>query len=79
MLCPHSLNACNLHLTNSVGHKVNDEKNAAKNPENALSNVESHLSLPFNSAINFWQKPYAQNKTLKIEWIYKWVIIVLSY
>lgn len=29
--------ACNLHLTNSVGHKVREEKNAAKKPADALA------------------------------------------
>lgn len=30
---------CNLHLTSSVGHSVNDEKNEAKNPANAKLHV----------------------------------------
>lgn len=29
---PVSRIACSLHLINSVGHNVNEEKNAAKNP-----------------------------------------------
>lgn len=31
-----SRNDCNLHLTSSVGHSVNDEKNDAITPANAL-------------------------------------------
>lgn len=31
-----SLNDCSLHLTSSVGHNVNDEKNAAITPATAL-------------------------------------------
>lgn len=36
---PVSRNACNLHLINSVGHNVNEEKNAAKKPAVAFSNA----------------------------------------
>lgn len=34
-----SRNDCNLHLTNSVGHNVNDEKNDAITPANALLRI----------------------------------------
>lgn len=32
-----SCNACSLHFTNSVGHKVKEEKKAAKKPAEALA------------------------------------------
>lgn len=35
-----SLIACRRHFTNSVGHRVSEEKNAAKNPADALLNVD---------------------------------------
>lgn len=35
-----SLAACNLHLINSVGHKENEEKKAAKHPAVALPNTD---------------------------------------
>lgn len=35
--CWVSCKACNLHLISSVGHKVSEEKNAAKNPAEAFA------------------------------------------
>jgi len=34
-----SLMSCNLHFISSVGHKVNEEKNAAKNPKNRINGL----------------------------------------
>jgi hypothetical protein len=50
---PVSLKACNLHLINSVGHKVNEEKNAAKKPAKALSKTVNDLVLPIVE-LTFW-------------------------
>lgn len=33
--------ACSWHFTSSVGHKVKDEKNAAKNPADAFPKVDN--------------------------------------
>lgn len=57
-----SLMAWSLHLISSVGEVVRDEKNAAKNPENALSKVVVD-SDPLRYMTTFWQFPYAANRT----------------
>lgn len=40
-----SLMACSWHFINSVGHRVKDEKNAARNPADAFPNIESLSTL----------------------------------
>ena len=54
-----SLADCNLHFTNSVGHKTNEAKNAAEEPANAFSNEFSWLisCLLIILHIPFWHKP----------------------
>lgn len=45
-----------------VGQRVKDEKNAAKNPENALSRVDASF-LPWSPVTRSWQTPYPQKRT----------------
>lgn len=37
--------ACSWHFTSSVGHRVNDEKKAAKNPADAFPKVDNCSTL----------------------------------
>lgn len=68
-----SLNDCSLHLTNSVGHNVKEEKKAAITPAVALlSDVSSSIESFFCAfAIIFWHAPYPMES--------KWYFIVVYH
>ena len=55
--------ACNLHLTNSVGHKAKQDQKAAKDPESPFSNADKcSTGFPEILATNFWHKELAANR-----------------
>ena len=55
--------ACNLHLTNSVGHKAKQDQKAAKDPESPFSNADKFSTgFPEILATNFWHKELAANR-----------------
>ena len=57
--------ACCLHLINSVGQRVSEEKKAAQLPATAFCNTlrSSSFCLLHREAIPFLQKPFARNST----------------
>ena len=57
--------ACCLHLINSVGQRVSEEKRAAQLPATAFCNTlrSSSFCLLHREAIPFLQKPFARNST----------------
>ena len=60
-----SLADCNLHFTNSVGHKTKLAKNAADEPANAFWKELSWFISCFELILHiaFWHRPYDMKST----------------